>query len=113
MAYTGRHEVVIFETSIFTRRVEQILTQEEHRLLQLRLALQPSAGRVIRGSGGLRKLRWPARGRGKRGGARVIYYWMRDRSELLMLFIYSKTDQNDLTREQLRILRKVVKEGLK
>jgi mRNA-degrading endonuclease RelE of RelBE toxin-antitoxin system len=65
---------------------------------------------VIVGSGGLRKIRWQGSGRGKRGGTRVIYYWIRDRELILMLLAYAKADQEDLTAEQLKILRRVVKE---
>lgn len=63
------------ETPIFTRRLESLLAEEEYRELQNALIERPEAGATIRGSGGLRKLRWAAKGRGKSGGVRVIYYW--------------------------------------
>lgn len=62
------------ETPIFTRAVTALLVEEQYRALQLALALRAEQGDLIRGSGGLRKLRWGLAGRGKRGGARVIYY---------------------------------------
>jgi len=65
---------------------------------------------VIPGSGGLRKLRWSLDGRGKRGGARLIYYWFTAQGSLLLLFIYPKNVQDDLTPDQIRQLRKVVME---
>lgn len=68
------------------------------------LSLDPKAGEVIPGSGGLRKLRWRTAGRGKRGGLRIIYY-CRSADRLYMLFAYEKTRQGDLTWEQLRMLR--------
>ena len=100
--------MVIVETSVFTRQVQKILTDEEYRALQMALIARPDMGKVIRGSGGIRKVRWSTRGRGKRGGVRVIYYWAVVREQLLMLFIYPKTKQSDLTREQLKTLRRIV-----
>lgn len=100
--------MVIVETSVFTRQVQKILADEEYRALQTALIARPDTGKVIRGSGGIRKMRWSAKGRGKRGGVRVIYYWAVVREQLLMLFIYPKTKQSDLTREQLKTLRRIV-----
>ena len=98
------------ETSIFTQRITKLLTDDEYYELQAMLADQPKAGDVIPGAGGLRKLRWQAKGRGKRGGLRVIYYcWSEHR--LYMIFAYDKTQQGDLTSEQLKVLRAYVKGG--
>lgn len=102
--------MVIVETSIFTRQVEALLSDDEYRQLQMALVLHPELGTVIPGSGGLRKTRWAIEGRGKRGGVRVIYYWIVIEDKILMLFIYAKNDQEDLTPEQLKILRKIVEE---
>ncbi|MGH2373662.1 MAG: hypothetical protein ACRDIC_09345 [bacterium] len=75
------------------------------------LASRPTAGSLIKGSGGLRKIRWAIEGRGKRGGVRVIYYWAATYRRLLMLLIYSKSEHDDLRPEQLRaLLRKTVAE---
>ncbi|HJT78752.1 MAG TPA: hypothetical protein VJ739_16225 [Gemmataceae bacterium] len=63
------------ETPVFTRAVAELLDDEQYRSLQVALLLRPEAGPVIRGSGGLRKLRWVLPGRGKRGGVRLIYFW--------------------------------------
>lgn len=73
------------ETPIFTRRLKSLLTEEEFRALQNDLIEQPEVGAIIRGSGGLRKLRWAAKGRGKSGGVRVIYYWFVSAEKFLML----------------------------
>jgi len=62
------------ETPIFTKEVLDLLDDDEYRALQLALIFRPEQGAIIPGSGGLRKLRWGVRGRGKRGGLRVIYY---------------------------------------
>jgi hypothetical protein len=87
-----------------------LLTHEEYQELQTALVNRPDAGPVIVGSGGLRKVRWALRGKGKRGGLRVIYYWAVVQEQLLMLLIYPKSEQDDLTPAQLRTLRKIVEE---
>lgn len=99
-----------FETPIFTRTVTELLDDDEYHSLQLALLLQPRAGRVIRGSGGLRKLRWSKRGQGKRGGIRVIYYWDESSATFYLLYGFRKNEQEDLTEAQLRILRRLVQE---
>jgi hypothetical protein len=100
--------MVIVETSIFSRRVVELLADDEYRELQVVLANRPTAGRVIVGSGGLRKVRWATRGRGKRGGVRVIYYWAAAQDRLLMLLVYAKNERDDLSPDQLRVLRRIV-----
>ena len=102
----------IVETFVFTRKVNDLLDDDSYRQLQLELADRPEKGAVIPGSGGLRKVRWEASGRGKRGGTRVIYYWLRERKLILMLLIYAKADREDLSRDQLKVLRRVVEEEL-
>jgi mRNA-degrading endonuclease RelE of RelBE toxin-antitoxin system len=92
----------------FTRRLQALLDDEEYRLLQLHLAGQPEAGAVIKGTGGLRKVRWSVGARGKRGGVRLIYYWSKPLDRILMLLIYSKSERDDLTPGQLKILRRIV-----
>ena len=105
--------MLVVETPVFTRRVLKLLTDDDYRLLQHELVARPDVGNIIRGSGGLRKVRWAATGRGKRGGARVIYYWAVDREIILMLLIYGKNEQDDLTAEQLRVLKGLVEEEFK
>ena len=98
------------ETPIFTAEIRGLLEDESYRKLQLTLLLRPQAGPVIRGSGGLRKVRWALAGKGKRGGLRVIYYWHEGEESFYMLFVYQKNDQEDLTPAQLRVLRRLVRE---
>jgi mRNA-degrading endonuclease RelE of RelBE toxin-antitoxin system len=98
------------ETSIFTRQVIELLDDESYLALQIELISRPNAGAVIRGSGGLRKIRWSGSGRGKRGGVRVIYYWITADDQIFMIFMYPKNVRDDLTPAQLRTLRKLVEE---
>ncbi len=104
------YSMVIIETSVFTRQVQALLEDEEYRKLQIALVNRPQLGSVMPGSGGLRKMRWVLPGRGKRGGVRVIYYWAVTQKQLLMLFIYPKSERDDLSAAQVKILRMIVKE---
>ena len=97
--------VVFVETPIFTRRVQQFMDDEEYGEMQAFLTLRPDAGNVIKGTGGMRKLRWAGSGRGKRGGLRVIYYWWVAKDRISMLLAYPKNEQDDLTADQLKQLK--------
>lgn len=97
------------ETPVFTNSVTSVLNDELYRSMQLALVLRPEQGSLIRGSGGLRKMRWPFPGRGKRGSARVIYYWDKQTETFFMLFAYTKQEQGDLTPEQVKILGRLVR----
>lgn len=92
------HTVV--ETPTFIRRAEALLSEAEHRDLIGLLASQPMAGEVIVGTGGVRKLRFAAKGKGKSGGVRVIYYFCDVDVPLYALLIYGKNERSDLTAEQ-------------
>ena len=98
------------ETPVFTEDITALLTDEQYRRLQIALALRPEQGAIIRGAGGLRKIRWSGAGRGKRGGIRVIYYREPHETMCLMLFAYAKGVQEDMTPAQLRLLRQVARE---
>ena len=100
------------ETPVFTRRIAEILTDDEYRSLQEKLVENPMAGKLIPRGKGLRKYRWALSGRGKRGGARIIYYLYLSEDKIYMLFPYEKSDQEDLTPEQMKTLIHYVKEGV-
>ena len=100
------------ETPVFTAGLSAYLDDESYRALQLALALRPEQGSLIPGSRGLRKLRWRATGRGKRGGLRVIYHWDARNDVAYMLFAYAKNEQGDLTATQVKALTKLVREEL-
>jgi len=102
--------MVIIETPVFTKQALSILSDEEYRLFQSVLLDRPDAGKVIPGGGGLRKVRWSTDGRGKRGGVRIIYYWFISMETILLLFMYPKNVQGDLTRDQVKQLKKIVEE---
>jgi len=101
------------ETGVFTEAITELLEDNAYGDLQAMLTTNPEAGDLIPGGGGLRKLRWlsPERQKGKRGGIRVIYY-VYSRHKLYMIYAYDKSEQEDLTRKQLKILREYVKGGL-
>lgn len=104
--------MIFKETSIFTKEVIRLLSDGEYKRLQTALMLRPDAGDLIRGSGGLRKIRWNLPGRGKRGSLRVIYYW--DAPDVIfMLLPYVKTAQENLTADQLRNVKRLVEDWLR
>jgi len=101
MAYSTA--MLILETSVFTKRISDCMSEEAYRELQSHLISSPGAGDIILGGGGLRKLRWAGSGRGKRGGTRIIYYWWVP-DKLMMLFAYKKNEASDLTPSQVKQL---------
>jgi mRNA-degrading endonuclease RelE of RelBE toxin-antitoxin system len=105
--------VWFIETPVFSDQLYGLLADDDYRALQLALTLRPEQGVLIPKSGGLRKLRWTLGGKGKRGGLRVIYYWDSADDVIYLLFLYSKSQQEDLRPDQLRLLRRIVQEDLK
>jgi len=102
--------MTFIETSVFTRLIVKSLGDEDYRAFQLDLLFRPELGSMIPGSGGLRKIRWAARGRGKRGGIRVIYYWHEPSETFYLLYVYRKNEREDITTQQLRVLSRLVRE---
>ncbi len=92
----------VAETPIFTRQTEKLFTEEEKRELINFLAENPLAGDEIPGTGGVRKVRFAASGRGKRGGARIIYYYLDETMPLYALLANAKNDQSDMTPDEKR-----------
>ena len=102
--------VEFIETPTFTRLIGKLMDDDEYAKLQLTLALRPDWGKVIPGSGGLRKLRWAGSGRGKRGGLRIIYYWQTADDQIWLLVAYPKSERDDLSHDVIKQLRRLVEE---
>jgi len=98
------------ETPTFTRLITSLLSDEDYKDLQSLLAENPEAGSVIRGGGGIRKIRHSLQGRGKSGGIRVIYYWIKDDHQIYMLVAYPKSLKDNLSDKETAILRNLVKD---
>lgn len=100
--------MIFIEDRDFQKRCKGLLNDEELFGLMQWLAVQPNAGKIIPGGEGLRKVRWAAHGHGKRGGARVIYFWWIADDKILLLDIYAKADQADLTADELKKLKRKI-----
>jgi mRNA-degrading endonuclease RelE of RelBE toxin-antitoxin system len=96
--------IAVVETEEFLADVNGVLSEEEHEALILYVARYPEAGDRIPGMGGLRKLRWAAKGKGRRGGSRVIYYFHNFEIPLFLMAIFAKNVRNDLSPAQRKAL---------
>lgn len=109
------HTYVEFvEAPAFTRHLPKYLDDDEYHLLQIQLARNPDAGSVIPGSGGFRKVRWAdtRRGKGRRGGLRVIYYYFVQDRQIFLMTLYGKDEATDLTPKQKKVLKSAVESEL-
>ena len=107
--------LMFFETRVFTELYSGYLNDREYHLLQLSLLGNPEIGDVMPGTGGFRKMRWqdPKRGKGKRGGLRIIYYYFESDSQVWFFTIYDKNEITDLTDKEKKILKLAVQKELK
>lgn len=98
------------EASFFTQAVADYLDDEEYRRLQAFLVENPAAGALMPETGGFRKVRWrdPRRGKGKRGGLRVIYYYFPEDAQIWLIFLYDKAQADDLTPAEKKALRQAI-----
>lgn len=96
------------ETKLFTKLITDYLSDEEYSQLQQALIKNPGAGDLIPGSGGVRKLRWGVKGRGKRGGVRVIYYVRTYRGQIWMLTVYAKNVAENIPAHLLRKIKEEI-----
>ena len=102
--------MIFIESKLFEKLREKYLEDESYRLLQNFLLEQPLSGDVIQGTSGLRKLRWSANGKGKRGGIRTIYLYITEKSHIHLLTLYAKNEVSDLTSQEKKILKSIVEE---
>jgi mRNA-degrading endonuclease RelE of RelBE toxin-antitoxin system len=102
--------VEFVEAPLFTGLLKKYLDDDGYHLLQLALAQNPEFGAVIQGTGGFRKARWrdERRGKGKRGGLRVIYYHFEEENLVWLLTVYDKSEMEDLSQDQKRLLRTAI-----
>ena len=94
--------MLFIEAPKFTELVQSHLNDEEYAALQWMLLERPDAGAIVPGSGGVRKLRWGLRSKGKRGGIRVIYYWKTADDEIWLLTLYAKNVQENIPAHLLK-----------
>ena len=99
--------MIFVESGVFTRQVQELLSDESYAEFQQYLTQCPEAGDVIRDTGGLRKVRWSVPGRGKSGGVRVIYYHVCAQGLIRLLVIYRKGIKDDLNVAEKKTLRKL------
>ncbi|HEY1437862.1 MAG TPA: type II toxin-antitoxin system RelE/ParE family toxin [Casimicrobiaceae bacterium] len=102
--------MVFVELTPFIAFREEGWTDDDLRALQSFLLVSPDAGALIRGGAGLRKLRWSVQGRGKRGGAKIIYHWHVPKHRVYLIYAYAKSRREDLTRQQLKVLAELMKD---
>jgi hypothetical protein len=102
--------MVFFEAPGFTKHLPTYLTDEQLRAVQAALAANPGAGDVMPHTGGFRKLRWPdvCRGKGTRGGLRIVYYHLEEDAQVWLMAIYGKGEMADLSADQKRTLKRAI-----
>lgn len=105
-------KLTFVETPVFTELISHLLTDTDYRHLQELLLIRPTAGDMIVGTAGCRKLRWRVSGRkgGKRGGMRIIYYYRSAHDQIIFLLAYDHRAVDDLSPEQKRQLADIVRQ---
>ena len=103
--------MIFIESKIFEKLRDKYLDDESYRALQNFLVAQPTIGDTIQGTGGLKKLRWSAQGKGKRGGVRTIYLYLSSKEHIHFLSIYAKNEMKNLSTDQKKILKKITEEN--
>ena len=102
--------MIFIETTVFTRHIAGLGAEEQLRGLQNLLLVNPNAGDVVSGLDGLRKIRMPLPGRGKRGSARVLYLFLVLADKIVFLLVYTKNDVDDLPPDMRKAVKGKIKE---
>ncbi len=103
------------EAPAFTRHISEYLTDDAYRILQTELTSSPELGDVMPGTGGFRKLRWAdvRRGKGRRGGLRIIYYYFLSNHQIWLMTLYGKNEAVDLSPTEKKALKAAIDAELK
>ena len=104
--------ITIAEVPDYIRRSEKLLDEEERNSIIRHLAIHPTSGDIIEGTGGIRKLRWTRKGKGKSGGVRVIYYYHNEKIPLFLLTVFGKNEKDNLSKAERNELAKLSKKIL-
>ena len=107
--------VEFIEAPVFTRYLPDYLSDEDYRQLQIELASDPNKGDLMPGTGGFRKMRWAdmRRGKGRRGGLRVIYYFFPSDHQIWLMMLYAKNEATDLTAKEKKLLKVAIENELR
>ncbi len=107
----------LFATRTYERAIRKLVSEKAREEMEMAIVIDPDEAPIIRGTGGIRKLRWAGSGRGKRGGIRTIYFYYAGLGAIYLLTAYAKADRNDLSPADKKALSRLVaaikKEGTK
>ena len=98
----------IIETPVFTKQINRLLDEDTYKQFKEYLVCNPLKGKLIKGGGGIRKIRWNKKNTGKSGGIRIIYF-IKTETKIYLLFAYSKSDAESITKKQINMLASFIK----
>jgi hypothetical protein len=104
-----KHYITFIETKIFSKRIARLISDSAFAVFQADLAQNPEKGPVIEGTGGLRKVRWNLKGKGKSGGVRIMYLFLKTDGVIHLVFVFSKSESSNLSADEKKQLKNIVK----
>ena len=104
----SRDVFTVIETPIYSRKADNLLSEDEREEIAVFISQNPTAGSTVRGSGGVRKIRWARAGSGKRGGVRIIYYNQWQHEEVWLLTLYAKNERSTIPAHELRLIKEAI-----